>query len=322
MLGMDKRYELIIVGGGAAGLAAAISAWEQGLREVLIIDRNAELGGILNQCEHTGFGVDYFGEDLAGPEYAQRFIDMLSETSVEVMRSAIVLKVTDEKEVHVSGRDIGYVTFIAQSIIFATGCRERTRGAVGIAGSRPSGVITAGAAQYFINVEGYMPGKRIVILGSGDIGLIMARRLALEGAEVLACVEIMSKAGGLTRNVVKCLYDFDIPLLLSHTITEIKGGCRVSSVVVSKVDENQEVIAGTEFTYECDTVLLSVGLICENELADDAGILIDRQSVCTSIAGVFVCGNALNVRDVIDDVTVEGFLTGALAAKFVLGQGG
>lgn len=319
---MDRKYELIVIGGGPAGLAAAYSAWEQGLCDVLIVERNMELGGILNQCIHTGFGIDYFGEELAGPEYAERFVSRLRGTSIEVMLSTMAVKVTDSKEVHISGRSLGYMVLSAQSVVFATGCRERTRGAIGIPGSRSSGVITAGAAQYFVNVEGYIPAKRAIILGSGDIGLIMARRLALEGVEVLACVEIMPKAGGLTRNVVQCLHDFDIPLLLSHTITDICGDARVESVVVSKVDENQEPIAGTQVVYECDTVIISVGLISENELVYDAGILIDRQSVETSVPGIFICGNALNVQDIVDSVTIEGIFVGDLAAKFVIGQGG
>jgi len=314
---VNKKYELIVIGGGPAGLAAAFSAWEQGLRDIVIVERNRELGGILNQCIHTGFGIDYFGQELTGPEYAERFVDKLKETSIEVLFDTMVVSVTAEKKVYISGKACGYTVLSAQSVVFATGCRERTRGAVEIAGSRPSGIITAGTAQYLVNIEGYMPAERVIILGSGDVGLIMARRLTLEGAKVLACVEIMPKAGGLTRNVAQCLHDLEIPLLLSHTIIEIRGKSRVESVVISQVDDMQNVIDGTEIVYECDTVLISIGLIPENELINNAGISINRYSPETSVPGIFVCGNALNVRDIADDVTVEGIYAGVLIANFL-----
>ena len=319
----EEMYELIVIGGGPGGIAAAYSAWENGLRKILIVERDKELGGILNQCIHTGFGVEYFQEELTGPEYAWRFVSLLPETSIEIMINTMALTVTKDLKVHVSGKNTGFKVLSAKSVVMATGCRERARGALGIAGTRPSGVITAGAAQRYVNMEGYMPGTRIVIIGSGDVGLIMARRMTLEGAKVLAVVEILPHPGGLLRNVVQCLQDFDIPLLLSHTVTDIQGKTRVDRVVVSQIDENRNVIPDTEKIFDCDTVLLSAGLIPENELANASGIVIDGHNIETSIPGIYACGNALHVHDIVDNVTHEAIKTGEAAAAFVLkGSGG
>jgi len=315
--GLKAHYELIVIGGGPAGIAAAYSAWEKGLRKILIVERDDELGGILNQCIHPGFGLEYFKEELTGPEYAWCFIKLLPDTSIEVKTDTMALKITKEMEVHISGREAGYQILQASSIVMATGCRERARGALGIPGTRPSGVITAGAAQRYVNMEGYMPGKRIVIIGSGDVGLIMARRMTLEGAKVLAVVEILPHPGGLLRNVVQCLNDFDIPLLLSHTVTDIQGKTRVDKVIASEIDENRNVIPGTEKVFDCDTVLLSAGLIPENELISAAGISIDHKNVETSTPGIFICGNALHVHDIVDNVTLEANKAGIAAAEFV-----
>ena len=321
-------YELIVVGGGPAGLAAACAAWEKGLRKILIVERDKELGGILNQCIHNGFGLHYFKEELTGPEYAGRFIELLGETGVEVRLDTMVLEVTPDRKVHMVSRG-GYRVEEARAIVLAMGCRERTRGAIAIPGSRPAGVFTAGAAQRYVNMEGYMPGKRVVILGSGDIGLIMARRMTLEGAKVLACVEVMPYSGGLNRNIVQCLRDYDIPLYLSHTVTEIRGRDRVEQVVVSRVDENRVPVPGTEMVFGCDTLLLSVGLIPENELTRQARIEIDPRTngavvyedMETSLPGVFACGNVCHVHDLVDFVTGESRRAGAAAARYVL-EGG
>ena len=319
-------YELIVIGGGPAGLAAACAAWEKGLRHILIVERDRELGGILNQCIHNGFGLHYFKEELTGPEYAGRFVKMLGDTGVEVRLDTMVLEVTPDRNVHMVGRSTGYRVEQARSIVLAMGCRERTRGAIGIPGTRPAGVFTAGAAQRYVNMEGWLPGKRVVSLGSGDIGLIMARRMTLEGAKVLACVELMPYSGGLNRNIVQCLHDYGIPLYLSHTVTDIRGKNRVEQVVVSKVDTNRTPIPGTEMVFDCDTLLLSVGLVPENELSRQAGVEIDPRTngpvvwedMETSIPGVFACGNVAHVHDLVDFVTEESCRAGGSAARYVL----
>ena len=324
-----QEYDVIVVGGGPAGLAAALSARENGAEHVLILERDEELGGILNQCIHNGFGLHHFKEELTGPEYAGRFIRQLEGTGIEVMLGAMVLEVNAQAHtVQAISKTLGYRLLRGKSILLAMGCRERTRGAIGIPGTRPAGVFTAGAAQRYVNMEGYMVGKRVLILGSGDIGLIMARRMTLEGAKVLACVEVMPYSGGLMRNIVQCLQDYDIPLYLSHTIIDIQGKDRVERAVVAKVDENRRPIPGTEMVFDCDTILLSVGLIPENELTSGAGIALDPrtkgpvvfENMETSAPGVFACGNVVHVHDLVDFVTAESQRAGAAAARYALGQ--
>ncbi|MGM9668037.1 MAG: NAD(P)/FAD-dependent oxidoreductase [Eubacteriales bacterium] len=320
--------DLIIIGAGPAGLAAACSAYENGVRDILLIERDRALGGILNQCIHNGFGLQRFGEELTGPEYAGRYIEMLKSTSVEVCSDTMVLELKKDRTVCAVNGQKGYFEVQGKAVILAMGCRERTRGAISIPGKRPAGVFTAGAAQRFLNIEGFLCGKRVVILGSGDIGLISARRMTLEGAKVLACVELMPYSSGLQRNIVQCLEDFDIPLYLSHTVTKIHGDRRVTGVTIQKVDEQKNPIPGTEMDFECDTLLLSVGLIPENELTKGAGIRIDPRTngpevydnLETSAEGIFACGNVVHVHDLVDYVSEESARAGAGAARRIAGN--
>ncbi|MBQ9729255.1 MAG: FAD-dependent oxidoreductase [Clostridia bacterium] len=322
---MKNSYEIVVIGGGPAGLAAAIAAYDNGAKSVLVLEREEGLGGILNQCIHNGFGLARFKESLSGPEYAERFIAELKKREIEVLTGTTVLSVSPEKTVVALNAENGEFSVQAKAVILAMGCRERSKGALNIAGTRPAGLFSAGAAQKFVNIKGYMPGQKVVILGSGDIGLIMARRMTLEGAKVLAVFDIMPYSSGLKRNVVQCLEDFGIPLYLNHTIVKIEGEERVSAIVAAEVDENRKPIAGTEKRFECDTVLFSVGLIPENELSKSAGVplspltkgAIVYQNRETLVSGVFACGNVLQVHDLVDFVSEEAEIAGKAAAEYV-----
>ncbi len=320
--------DLAIIGGGPAGMSAAIAAYESGVRNIVIFEREENLGGILKQCIHNGFGLHKFGEELAGPEYAWRYMKKVFELGIEIKLNTTVLDISEDKSITATNSKDGLFTVKAKAIILAMGCRERPRGALNIPGSRPAGIYSAGTAQKYVNIKGYMPGKEVVILGSGDIGLIMARRMTLEGAKVHAVCEIMPYSGGLARNIEQCLNDFNIPLLLSHTITKIHGNDRLNGVTIAKVDENRKEIPGTERFIKCDTLLLSVGLIPENELTKRAGIelspvtggaLVDENRQ-TSKNGIFACGNVLHVHDLVEFVSDEGEIAGKAAAEYIKDQ--
>lgn len=319
--------DLVIIGGGPAGMSAACAAYESGIRDILILERDDNLGGILQQCIHNGFGLHKFGEELTGPEYAWRYEQKVKELGIPYKLGTMVLDITDDKLITATNQQDGIFTIQAKAIILAMGCRERSKGALNIAGSRPAGIYSAGTAQKFVNMKGYMPGKNVVILGSGDIGLIMARRMTLEGAKVHAVCELMPYSGGLARNIEQCLNDFSIPLKLSHTVVEIHGKERLTGVTIAKVDDKRRPIPETREYIPCDTLLLSVGLIPENELSKSAGVDLsnitsgavvdqDRQ---TSVEGVFACGNVLHVHDLVDFVSEEAEIAGKAAADYING---
>lgn len=320
-----KVYDIVIIGGGPAGMAAAVAAKKQGIDRILILERDRELGGILNQCIHNGFGLHTFQEELTGPEYADRFIGQVKSYNIEYKLNTMVMDVSRDKRVTAMNREEGMFEIQAKAIIFAMGCRERSRGALNIPGYRPAGIYSAGTAQRLVNMEGFLPGREVVILGSGDIGLIMARRMTLEGAKVKVVAELMPYSGGLKRNIVQCLDDYKIPLKLSHTVIDIKGKERVEGVTLAEVDENRKPIEGTEEFYSCDTLLLSVGLIPENEISGAMGIELNpvtsgpkvNERLETSIEGVFACGNVLHVHDLVDFVSEEAAAAGKNAAMYV-----
>ena len=324
-----KQIDLVIIGGGPAGMSAAVAAYDSGITNLLILERDSHLGGILQQCIHNGFGLHRFGEELTGPEYAWRYEQQVHERNIPFMLNTMVLDITPDKVVTATNCEEGVFQIQAKAVILAMGCRERAKGALNIAGTRPAGIYSAGTAQKYVNLKGYMPGKNVVILGSGDIGLIMARRMTLEGAKVHAVCELMPYSGGLARNIEQCLNDFGIPLRLSHTVVEIHGKERVEGVTIAKVDANRRPIAETREFIPCDTLLLSVGLLPENELSKTASVTLDRvtsgavvdQDRQTEVEGIFACGNVLHVHDLVDYVSEEAEIAGKSAAAYIQGQG-
>lgn len=324
-----SSYDIVIIGGGPAGLAAAASAKREGVDSILILERDTQLGGILNQCIHNGFGLHTFKEELTGPEYAQRFIDQVEELKIEYKLNTMVMDITPDKQITAMNRTDGLFHIQAKAIVLAMGCRERSRGALNIPGYRPAGIYSAGTAQRLVNIEGFMPGREVVILGSGDIGLIMARRMTLEGAKVKVVAELMPYSGGLKRNIVQCLDDFGIPLKLSHTVIDIRGKERLEGITLAAVDDKGKPIPGTEEDYTCDTLLLSCGLIPENEISRSIGVDMEpvtsgpivNESLETSVEGVFACGNVLHVHDLVDFVSEEAAAAGRNAAAYVKAGG-
>lgn len=320
-----KQIDLVIIGGGPAGMSAAVAAFDSGITNLLILERDAHLGGILQQCIHNGFGLHRFGEELTGPEYAWKYEKLVHEKKIPFMLNTMVLDITPDKVITATNTEEGIFQIQAKAVILAMGCRERAKGALNIAGTRPAGIYSAGTAQKYVNLKGYMPGKNVVILGSGDIGLIMARRMTLEGAKVHAVCELMPYSGGLARNIEQCLNDFGIPLRLSHTVVEVHGRERVEGVTIAKVDENRRPIAETREFIPCDTLLLSVGLLPENELSKTATVPLDRitggavvdQDRQTEIPGIFACGNVLHVHDLVDFVSEEAEIAGKSAAAYI-----
>ena len=325
---MNTSYDIVIIGGGPAGLAAAASAYDNGARSILILERDEQLGGILNQCIHNGFGLHTFKEELTGPEYADRFIRQVIDRGIEYKLNTMVMDIADDRTVTAMNREDGMFMINAKAVILAMGCREKPRGALNIPGYRPAGIFSAGTAQRLVNIEGYMPGKEVVILGSGDIGLIMARRMTLEGAKVKLVAELMPYSGGLKRNIVQCLDDFGIPLMLSHTVIDIEGKEHITAVTIAEVGADRKPIPGTEERVTCDTLLLSCGLIPENELSTAAGVALSpvtngpvvNESLETGVPGVFACGNVLHVHDLVDYVSEEAAKAGQMAARYVAGD--